>query len=133
MAVKFANSVRNAMMAAYEATIGTSPKLRIYTGAAPAGVGSAATGDLLVEMDLPSDWMGAPSDGAVAKLGTWSADAIETGVAGYYRITNTAGTTVFEQGTVTMSAGGDLILNNTNIAVGQTVVISSFNKTAPGA
>jgi hypothetical protein len=135
MAIKMSTTVRNAMMAAYEASIGTSPKLRIYTGQPPALLSDAATGTLLVEMDLPSDWMGVPANGVVSKAGTWTGTAIGTGDAGYYRITNTVGATAHEQGTVYMDEeiGGDMLINNTDIAVGQVVTVSTFTKTAGNA
>jgi len=132
MVVKMSDAARNAMMNAYEGAIGTAPKLRIYTGAPPATLATAASGTLLVEIALPSDWMGAAAGGVIAKAGTWSADATGSGIAGYYRIVNTAGSTTHEQGTVAAS-GGDMTINNTNVAVGQTISVSQFQKTAGNA
>jgi len=129
MVIRMSAAVRNAMMNAYEATIGTAAKLRIYTGAPPTNITDAATGTLLVEMALPSDWMATASNGIIAKAGTWSGAGVAAGDAGYFRILNTAGTTVHEQGTVAMS-GGDMTINNTDIAVGQTVTVTTFSKTA---
>ncbi len=132
MAVKMSDTVRNGMMNAYEAAIGTAPKLRIYTGSPPAALATAPTGTLLVEIALPSDWMAAASGGVIAKSGTWSADAVAGGTAGYYRIVNTAGSATHEQGTVATS-GGDMTINNTNVAIGQTITVSQFQKTAGNA
>jgi hypothetical protein len=133
MTIQFSAAVRNAMGNAIEATIGTSPTLEIRTGAPPATCATADSGTVLVTMALPSDWYGAYSAGAGALAGTWqdlSADA--SGVAAHYRIKQ--GGTCHEQGTVTATGGGgDLTLNNTNIAIGQQVDITSFGKTMPGA
>lgn len=129
MAVTYSATVTQAMLNAYESTIGTAPKLRLYTGSAPA-IGSAATGTLLAELSLPSDWMAAASGTSVAKTGTWSGTAAAAGTAGYYRIVDTAGTNTHEQGSVTATGGGgDLTLDNTSIASGQAISITTFTKT----
>lgn len=99
--IQFSDAVRNDALATIETTIGTSPKLRLYTDSTPANCAAASVGTLLVEMALPLDWMAAPSAGQVAKLGTWSGTAIAAGTIGYYRIFDTAGTTCHEQGSVT--------------------------------
>jgi len=45
---------------------------------------------------------------------------------GYYRIYNNAGSTCHEQGTVTATGGGgDITVNNVNIADGQAISITS--------
>lgn len=83
-------------------------------------------------MTLPSDWLAAASSGSKAKSGTWqdtSADA--TGTAAHFRIYASDGTTAHIQGTVTATGGGgDLTLDNTSIASGQAITISSFSITA---
>lgn len=134
MTVQYSTAVRNAQIDAIESTIGTSPKLRIYTGAAPANPAAAATGTLLVDIALPSDWMTAASAGVKNLSGTWQANAAAAGTAGYYRIVDTAATNCHEQGTVTATGGGgDLTLDNTNIASGQLVTVTSKTVTAGGA
>lgn len=134
MSVQYSAAVRNAMVDAIESTISTSPKLRFYTGAAPANCAAAASGTLLVEMSLPSDWMSAASSGVKSQVGTWQANASAAGTAGHYRIVDTAGTTCHEQGTITATGGGgDMTLDNTNIANGQLVTITSKTITAGGA
>lgn len=126
MPVQFSVAVRNARLDAIETTIGTAPKLRILTGARPANCAAAQTGTLLAELTLPSDWMSNASAGAKALLGTWSGTASGTGTAGYYRITDSTGATCHEQGTVTATGGGgDMTVDNTSIASGQTITITS--------
>lgn len=134
MSVQYSTTVRNGIVDAIESNIGTAPKLRFYTGAAPANCAAAATGTLLVEMALPSDWMNNSSGGAKTQLGTWQANATAAGTAGHYRIYDTAGTTCHEQGTLTLtSGGGDMELDNTNIASGQTVTVTTKTITAAHA
>lgn len=134
MALKYSTSVRNAQLDAIETTIGTAPLLQIWSGSAPANCAAAATGTKLAEFALPSDWLAAASSGSKAKNGTWSGTAIADGTAGYFRITDSAGTTCHMQGTVTASGGGgDAIIDNTSIANGQTVTVSSFSVAAGNA
>jgi hypothetical protein len=101
--IQFSVSARNAALAGIETTVGTSPKLRLFSGSRPANCAAASTGTMLVEMSLPSDWLEAPSDGTVLKKGTWSGTAGAAGTVGYYRIFDTAGTTCHEQGTVSQA------------------------------
>ena len=135
MAIQWSTTARNDMLDGIETSISTTPKLRIYTGSAPASCAAAATGTMLAEMDLPSDWMAAASSGSKAKAGTWEdSNANDTGTAGYFRIWDSAGTTCHMQGTITAtSGGGDMELDNTSIASGQSVTVSTFTLTAPGA
>lgn len=125
MALQYSIPVNNARLDAIETTIGASAKLRIYTGSAPANTAAAATGTLLIEIALPSDWMNAASATSKTKLGTWSGTASGTGLGGYFRIVDNAGTTTGIQGTVGTS-GTEMILDNNNIATSQTVTVNSF-------
>jgi hypothetical protein len=129
MALQYSVAVNNARLDAVETAAGASAKLRIYTGSPPANCAAAASGTLLVDIALPADWMAAASGGSKAKAGTWSAAAAAAGVAGYFRITDTAGTNAHVQGTCGQGTG-DLSLDNTNIASAQVVTVNSFSLTA---
>lgn len=135
MALQYSVTVRNAQLDTVESTIGTTPILRIRTGAAPADCATADSGTVLAEMTLPSDWMAAASGGSKALSGTWQdASANATGTAAHWRLYNSAGTTCHAQGTVTATGGGgDLTLDNTSIASGQSVTITGFTLTAGNA
>jgi len=129
MAIQYSVAVNNARLDSIESTVGTSAKLRIYTGSAPANCAAAATGTLLVEIALPSDWMNAASSASKTKLGTWQGTATGTGTAGYFRIVDNAGTTTGLQGTAGMSAT-DMILDNSSIATSQVVTVNTFTLNA---
>lgn len=135
MTVQRSTAVRNARLDAIESTIGTSAKVRIYTGAQPATCATAASGTLLVEWALGSDWAAGASGGVKAFNSTPVAGtATGTGTAGHYRIVDSAGTTCHEQGAVTATGGGgDVTIDNTSIVAGQTVNINSWTVTEPGA
>lgn len=135
MAFQFSTTARNAALDAIETAIGASAILKIRSGAAPADCGTADAGTVLATLTLPSDWLAAASGGSKSKSGTWedtSADA--TGTAGHFRIYASDGTTVHMQGTITATGGGgDMTLDNTSIASGQQVTITSFTISAGGA
>lgn len=121
---------RNARLDAFETAVGTTPRLRIYTGSEPASTAAAATGTLLVDTTLPSDWMNAASSGSKTLLGSWSSAAVGTGTVGYYRIWNSGLTLCHIQGSVTLTAGGgDMTVDNTSIASGQTVNVTTYTLT----
>ena len=131
--MQFSIAIRNARLDAVESAIGTAPVLEIRSGVAPASCADADTGTLLAEMALPSDWMAAASGGTKSKAGTWQDPAGNAaGVAGHFRIKQ--GVTCHIQGTVSMTGeGGEMQLDNTNIAVGQAVTITGFTLTEGNA
>lgn len=134
MAVQLSVRVRNARLDVIETTTGASPKLRIYTGSKPADCATAPSGSLLAEITCPSDWMAAASGGSKALAGSWTVSASGTGTAGYYRIYDSAGTNCDEQGTITATGGGgDMTVDNTSIASGQTVTVTSKTLTDANA
>lgn len=135
MALQYSVAVRNAKLDAVESTIGTSAVLKIRTGAPPATVATADSGTVLATLTLPSDWMAAASAGSKAKSGTWedtSADA--AGTAAHFRIYASDGTTAHMQGTVTATGGGgDMTVDNTSFASGQSFSVTGFTLTAGNA
>jgi hypothetical protein len=133
MAIQYSTTLRNNQLDQVESTVSTTPLLRIYTGAAPTNCGTAASGTLLVEMTLPSDWMNAASSGSKTKNGTWEdASANNTGTAGHFRIYESTGTTCHMQGTCGQGTG-DLQLDNTSIVSGQKVTVTTFTISAGNA
>ncbi len=135
MAMQYSVNVRNARLDVVESTIGTTPILRIRTGAAPATCATADSGTVLATVNLPSDWMAAASGGTKSMLGTWEDTAADAaGTAGHFRIYDSAGTTCHIQGTVTATGGGgDMTVDNTSFASGQDFIVTSFTITAGNA
>jgi hypothetical protein len=129
MSVQLSTTVRNARLDAIESTIGTSPIMKIRTGAAPADCATADSGTVLATITLPSDWMAAASSGSKAKSGTWqdtSADA--TGTAAHFRIYDSGGSTCHIQGTCGQGSG-DLSLDNTSLVATQQFTVTAFTLT----
>lgn len=135
MALQYSVSVRNAQLDAFETATGTSAVLKIRTGSVPATCATADSGTVLATMNLPSDWMAAASSGTKSMAGTWSdSSADATGTAAHWRLYASDGTTCHAQGTCTATGGGgDMELQNTSIASGQAVSITSFTITALNA
>lgn len=136
MALQLSTTVRNARLDAIETAIGVSAVLKIRTGAAPADCGTADSGTVLASMTLDgTSWMADASGGSKAMAGTWQdASADNTGTAAHFRLYASNGTTCHMQGTVTATGGGgDLTLDNTSIASGQTVTITAFTLTDANA
>ena len=131
MAFQFSVSVRNGRLDSIETTISVSAIMKIRSGAQPADCATADSGTVLATLNLPSDWMTAASGGTKGKSGTWqdvSADA--AGTAGHFRVYDSGGTVCHMQGSVTATGGGgDLQVDNTSIAAGQTVTVTGFTFT----
>lgn len=136
MALQFSTTLRNAMLDQIETVGGTSVVLQIRSGSAPANCAAANTGTLLAQIQLDSDWAAAAASGAKAFQGLPDSDtsADATGTAAHFRLFDSTVTTCFMQGTVTaVSGGGDIEIDNVSIVAGQTVQLTSWTITAPGA
>jgi hypothetical protein len=129
MTIQLSVAARNARLDAIETAIGTSAVLKIRSGAPPANVATADSGTVLATINLASDWMAAASAGAKSMSGLPVSDnaADAAGTAGHFRVYASDGTTAHLQGTVTATGGGgDMEVDNTSFAVGQTFSITSF-------
>lgn len=130
MALQYSSAIYLARLDQVETSTGTAPKLRIFSGAAPANCAAADSGTLLAELTLPTDWMNAASGTTKTLLGSWTgtASAGSAATPTHFRIWNSGATTCHVQGTCGIGTG-DLQVNGT-ITNGQTVTVSSFTLTA---
>lgn len=127
MALQFGSVARTNEAAAFQTTMGsTAGSLIIYSGTMPTAADTALSGNVaLVTMTLPTSAFTSAS-GVATQAGTWSGTASATGTATFFRIISAAsGTPVVVQGNCTT----DLVLQNTSIATGQVVTVSSFTIT----
>lgn len=135
MSLQYSVTVRNAKLDAVESAVGTSAVMKVRSGSVPATCATADSGTVLATLTLPSDWMAAASSGSKAMSGTWqdtSADA--TGTAAHFRIYDSGGTTCHIQGTITATGGGgDMTVDNTSFASGQSFSVTSFTISAGNA
>jgi len=135
MSLQYSVAVRNARLDVVESTIGAAAIMELRSGTPPADCVTAASGTLLAQAALPSDWMAAASSGSKAKSGTWTLTGLAPGTIGYFRIYEPGSPSGCHiQGTVTATGGGgDMTVDNTSIAVSQTVTVNSFTLTAGNA
>ena len=129
MSLDFNNTIANlALDWIYDTHYPAGSIVEIRTGA-PAGAENAAGGSLLVSITTPASPWAAASAGSKAKANTWAAAGSGAGVAGHFRLKNAAGTKL-EEGTVTATGGGgDMTIDNTNIAIGQNVTVTGYTRT----
>lgn len=124
---QLSTAIRNAQANAIEATIGPEAIFKVFTGAPPANLAAANTGTELASIALPTNWLTDAVNGRVDLVGTWEDEATGTGTAGHFRIYEDDGTTAHIQGTITApSGGGDMEIQNTSIAPGQPIKVTSF-------
>jgi hypothetical protein len=120
--------LRNSKLNAINTNLGATATLKIFSGAEPANCAAADPTGTLVNISLPATPFAAASSGAIALSGTWSATATGSGTAASFRIYDSSSNCAFQGNTTT-----DLVLNNTNIATGQTVTVSTFGITSGNA
>lgn len=104
--------------------------LEIYTGMQPADPDSAASGSLLATINIPNPAFGSPASGVVAKSGSWTATATDTGTAGYARFIS-ADTNRTMDVPVAETGSDVLIINTVDITVGNSVTVISLTLTTP--
>ena len=130
--------VRNAKLDAIETAIGTVPIIEFRTGAMPANCAAAATGTLLAQAALPSDWLANAAAGVKSKNGAWTFNIL-AGVLGliigYFRIYDSGSPSACHiQGDVTITGGGGaMTVDNTNVSAAQVVTVTQFDITAGNA
>jgi hypothetical protein len=131
MAIQLSTAARNARADALTAQVGNAGKLKIYTGAPPADVGSSEAGTLLSTHTLASPFAPAASGGVLQPTIPADATAVANGTAGHFRVTK-SDDTVVAQGTCGTS-GADCNLNTTSIVSGGPVHVNSWAWTEGGA
>ncbi len=136
MALQFSTTYRNALLDQLETVEGGTEVLKIFSGGIPTNCAAGDTGTRLVEYDLAvsGDW--SPASGGTKTLAglTLSTTGVGAGSAGYFRMYASGATVCHMQGTVTATGGGgDMTMDNIVIAVGQTIQLTGFTLTAPGA
>lgn len=121
-------------------------KINLYSGSQPATADTAESGSLLCTITLASGAVatagltfGTAATGSVPKsAGVWSGLVLASGVAGWFRLYGTAGTTgassteVRVDGNVGVS-GSDMVLANSSLVAGATVTVDTFTLTQPAS
>ncbi|GGV34182.1 hypothetical protein GCM10010182_67570 [Actinomadura cremea] len=112
-----------------------APSLNIYTGTAPAGPDTTATGTLLVTVELNDPAFGAAAGGVCTLdvTGGLSGTAGNTGTAGYARLADGNGAGILDLSVSATGGGGEVELATTSIASGVIVEITSGSITMPAS
>lgn len=126
--LKYSASLKNAQQDAITTKLGANAVLNIYSGAQPANPDTAIGAQVLLASLACNATFAPAAAGGVLTLNAISSGTGTAGAAGgtaatWFRLT-TSGAVAHVDGTVGIS-GADLNLNNTNIATGQTVSITS--------
>ena len=122
--LKYSNGTRDAQQQGLITYAGSGAIIHIYAGSQPANANTAISGQtLLVSLSISGSF-GTDSNGTITLSSVTNGTAVGTGTATFFRITQSDDTTVVMDGSVGTS-GCDMNLNNTSIATGQTVSITS--------
>jgi hypothetical protein len=128
MAIQLSEACRNARLDAFETFVGTSPVLKIRTGAQPGAVADADSGTALMSITLSADWAAAASGGTKSFTdlpGSFAASV--SGIAGHFRLYKSDGTTCVMQGSVSLVGnGGNLTVSNDSMTSGFSYTVNAF-------
>lgn len=136
MAIGLATATRNAMADAYTGRFDAGPgaaTIEVRTGGKPANPQAAATGTLLWTFTLADPAWGAAVTGVATLDATpiITAVAVAAGTAGWWRAKDSTGATVNDGTAGITGSGADMILDNTTVAIGQTVNLTAGTATQP--
>ena len=134
MATRLATATQNAAAAAMMALVDAGPgpgTVQVRTGAQPASANDPATGTLLATFTLSDPAFTGPVAGVMTLDATpvLSTLGVANGTAGWFRMLDSTGATVFDGAVGT--SGQQLNLNTTSITTGLTVEITSGTFTMP--
>jgi len=122
--LKYSNGTRDAQQQGLITYAGSGAIIHIYDGTQPSNANTAISGQTLLVSLTISGSFGTDSNGTITLSSVTNGTAVASGTAQFFRITKSDNTTVVMDGSVGTSSA-DMILNNTSIANGQTVSISS--------
>lgn len=125
MTYQYSITVRNAKLDQIQTTIGTSPVLKIFSGAEPINCAAADPSGLLATLTLPVTWLSPAVNGVKSLTGTWTGTVSTTGTVASWRIYESTATTCHIQGNTT-----DMIFNTTGFIAGRTINVLTFQLTA---
>lgn len=134
--MQMGTALRNDRASRIEAVIGTAAIVEVRTGAPPANCAAADTGTLLMQITADTDWLTAPSGGAVSLNGTLATTSADgSGTPGHYRVWNSGRTVCHLQGTASgpTVGTGEMLLDADSITAGQAANVTSLSFTEGNA
>jgi hypothetical protein len=126
------NAVTNGVVDLLDVGAGTG-YIQIRTGTQPADPDDAASGTLLVTLQLNDPAFGAAVDGVADADVTPvpEATAVATGTAGWFRAYDDNDASVIDGSVTSTGGGGDMELNTTAIVSGVSVRVTAWSVTMP--
>lgn len=136
MTLRISTSVRDAMVNAARLLVdagSAAGKIRVYTGAQPASVATAASGTLLVDIPFADPSFGASAIGSAAADVTpvLTALAVASGTAGWFRILDSDNNALIDGSVTATGGGGDLTMSTTTVTSGLSVSVTALMLTEP--
>lgn len=131
LATATANAKANAAVDLIDAGAGAGT-IEIRTGTQPASANDAATGTLLGTLTLSDPAFGDAAAGVCTGntvTGDSSADA--TGTAGWGRVKDSTGNTIFDGSVTVTGGGGEIQLGSVDIVAGGAINLTSLTYTQP--
>lgn len=129
MALGYVTTLRNAQLDAITTAIGTSGKLRFYSGTRPATGGTATT--LLAECPLSATAAPAASGGVLTFNAITDDSSIDTtGTVSWFRILTSANAAVIDGSVTATGGGGDITTPSTSWTATEPLSVSSLTITA---
>ena len=122
--LKYSNGTRDAQQNGLITYAGSGAIIHIYQGTQPVDANTSVGGATLLVSLTVSGSFGTDSNGTITLSSVTNGTAVATGTAQFFRITKSDNSTVVMDGSVGTS-GCDMNLNNTSIATGQVVSITS--------
>jgi hypothetical protein len=121
-----------ALIAQIDADVGPGT-LKFYTGAQPAGPGTAISGQILLGTLTLSDPAATATDGVIT-FGTITQDnaADADGTATWARLLDNSGDAIMDFDVTGTAGDGAIKLNTTTVVTGGPIAMTSFTITMPG-
>lgn len=124
MALQFSTTDRTAF-AAQLVTAAAAGTLKFFSGSEPANCAAADPSGLLASGTLPSPALVA-SAGVASMTGTWSATGSGSGNAASFRLYDSTAVCRIQGSVSASGGGGDMIMDNVNIAPAQVITVAAF-------
>jgi hypothetical protein len=138
MTIRLPISTRNVANDAVADLVDSGPGpglLRIYTGSQPASADLAPIGALLATFTTNDPAFGTSGTGTANLIvaPAISSIGIAPGDAGWFRLLDSTGVTVFDGSVTAPGGGGDMIMNTVTVSVGLALQLTAGSITTPAS
>lgn len=138
MTIRLPIASRNAAASAVANLVDAGPGaglIRIYSGSQPASADLAATGTLLAAFTCNDPAFGAAGTGTanLIVVPAISTTGVADGDAGWFRVLDSTGATVFDGSVTATGGGGNMIMNTVTVSVGLALQLTAAIITMPAS